>query len=188
MVRINPRSAQLPERLHSACDLANNLIACKARHLAGRYRWEDRDAKDIESDLWLATLKSWDKNPDHPNPEALTTVVVQRASISLLRHRHALRRNPNRRLPDFDPDTHAAPAVDRGLDLRLDIEHLSRQLSPAARSLVDDLRDDSMAGISRRTGVPRSTLYDRLGEVRKIFEPLADTSAPDRDVKGGDTL
>jgi DNA-directed RNA polymerase specialized sigma24 family protein len=187
MVRIDPRSTQLPERFHSACDLVNTLIARKAKQLAGRYRWGDRDAEDIESDLWLAILRSWDQNPEHPNPEALTTVVVQRACISMLRRRRSQRRDPDRRISEFEYDTLAAPDRDGDTDLRLDVAELSMGLTPAARALVEDLREDTMAGISRRTGTPRSTLYGRLEEIRENFKTLADTLSPDRDVKGGDT-
>lgn len=143
---------------------------------------------DLTQSLWLETLTAWDRyGAVHPCPEAFVRVVIERRAKSIVRDKFAQRRDPRRQHADFEPDAHAAEPVDRDLDLRLDVEHLFDRLTPAARLVADGLRVDTMAGISRRTGIPRSTLYGRLGKIREIFQPLSDTSNPDRDVKGGDT-
>ena len=55
-------------------------------------------------------------------------------------------------------------------DLRLDISEFKNSLSPSFRELADALGQETILEISRRTGLPRSTLYGYLEVLRRAAE------------------
>jgi hypothetical protein len=55
-------------------------------------------------------------------------------------------------------------------DLRMDLAEFLATLPPLLRDLAEALGSETILNISRRTGVPRSTIYDRLAQMRELAE------------------
>lgn len=58
----------------------------------------------------------------------------------------------------------------RRSDLRIDTAEFKATLPPKLRELADALERETILNISRRTGVPRSTIYDHVDRLRKLAE------------------
>jgi RNA polymerase sigma factor (sigma-70 family) len=72
-------------------------------------------------------------------------------------------------LPDDMPDWQTEEAADRAL-LKERIDRVIAMLSPRQQRLIEMLHSDaSMARISRTLAIPRTTLYDELARIRKVF-------------------
>jgi RNA polymerase sigma-70 factor (ECF subfamily) len=52
------------------------------------------------------------------------------------------------------------------MDLAVFLKTLTRE----QRELAESLGSETTLDISRRTGVPRSTIYDRVSQIRKLAE------------------
>jgi RNA polymerase sigma-70 factor (ECF subfamily) len=55
-------------------------------------------------------------------------------------------------------------------DLKSDVAAFLSTLPPMLRDLADELTTATILDVSRQTGVPRSTLYDRARELRRLAE------------------
>ena len=55
-------------------------------------------------------------------------------------------------------------------DLSIDLRRAVTSLPPELRDLCERLQTMNVTEISRATGIPRGTLYDRIKELRNLFE------------------
>jgi len=171
------------------------LVRRKARQLIGRAGFTKSDREDIEQEFWLKLVKhlsSFDPRQGHRH--AFVTTVVERCAATLLRNKTAEKRD-HRRVRSLNvviaDDEHEGPVElgdtvsRRELDARLghaprdehdlaqlalDIASVIASLSPEMRELAERLKTDSVSQIARDLGVPRTTLNDRVRELRRRFE------------------
>jgi RNA polymerase sigma-70 factor, ECF subfamily len=149
------------------------MIAAKARRLVGQYGLRSQDRPDIEQDLaarFAARLEDYD--PTRGTLVAFAAMVIGQAAANLLRERRAGKRTPPRRSPvaaDDALDPTAGPTA-RRRDLELDVAAVLARLPAEARDLARALMAASVSEVSRETGIPRTTLYGRLDELRSAFD------------------
>ena len=169
------------------------LIRRKARQVVRRAGFSRSDRDDIEQELRLKLVKdlaSYD--PDQGHRHAFVVTVVERCVANLLRNRAAEKRGCrctcsldvviedgeegptelgetigdrqyNARRVRWPRDAHEL------IELTADIEKVLADLPPELRELAEALKSESISAIARRTSTPRTTLYQRVRQLRRRF-------------------
>lgn len=177
---------------------AVQLIKNKAWQLVGRYGFTKADREDIEQDLTVRLLRRLPLfNPARSSLHTFMDRVVERAAAHLIEYQEAPMRDYrrtvcslNERIEDddaeenergdlVDQDTYRAqigepvvPMAD-SVALAVDLERLVAEARPDLRDLWHRITaGQTIAAISRETGIPRGTLYERMKELRKLAERI----------------
>ncbi len=169
-------------------------VRAKARRLVGKQGISEEEAQDIEQELLLHLhehLKDFDatRSPQ----DAFVSLLIRSRLLRILRDRRADKRRPGRTASlealfpgEDEPAGKRAATLDqqvqatrRGypgesaqeqLERALDVSQVVAGLSPELRTLAGLLRTQSIAEAARTLGVPRTTLHDRVRELRRHFE------------------
>ena len=170
------------------------IIKKKVRQIIGRAGYTAQDQQDLEQELLarlLHSLKSFDPNQAHR--KCFVTAVVERDVASILRDKQAEKRDHRRidslqvliEVPDDGPTELAGTIGEREYNARRgrhprsedDLAQLTSDLAEVVASLPHELRDlaerlktRSIKAVARETGVPRTTIQDRVRRLRKRFE------------------
>lgn len=170
------------------------IIRRKVRQLIGCHGFRPQDREQLEQELiarLLNGLQSYDSRQGHRN--AFVTTVVERSVATIVRDKRAEKRDHRRvsslnvmvALSDDSRAELAAtigqPAYDarRGResrsdteqsDLSSDIAEVISGLPPDLQHLAEQLKHKSISQIAREMGIPRTTLRDRVLELRERFE------------------
>ena len=201
-------------------EFAIKLIRYKARRLVERPGFSRDELPDIEQALHLDLLQRLPRyDPARAGVRTFTTRVVNHQVLTLIEARLAGVRDFRKEDGSFDErggecgnGENGPPAAwggsylrsriqdtvesERQQALRIDVEGSLAELPEQDRSLCERLKTSSVSEISRDTGVPRGTIYERVGKIRSRFEKAglaayltsADTSTPvpvSRDRAGG---
>jgi RNA polymerase sigma factor (sigma-70 family) len=179
---------------HEHDPLIQQLIRRKARRLNGRARLGPEDIEDITQDFraeLLQKLSAFD--PSKGSMSAFIHMLIDRFFNKWLRHRFAQRRTPQRVvslevLVRNDAGmwielgkTIADGVHDRRLglrprsdqeraDLRNDVDEVLQGLDPELHAVADQLKDRSVAAAARELGIPRTTLHERIGKLRRLCD------------------
>lgn len=171
-----------------------DLIRRKARQLVGRSGFTQSDCSDIEQELRLHVIlrsDSFDSRRAHWAP--FVTAMVDRLVADILRRMRSQKRGHGRVCSLNDPigvdnDCVVERAdlvaehertVHRGsvslsghelATLKADMCDTIATLSPELRWLAEAMKTDTVTEIARRSGVPRTTLNDRIRKIRRRFE------------------
>ena len=177
---------------------AENLIRHKARQLVGTYGFTESDRDDLEQELRIDLLRRRGKyNPAKAKLSTFTDRVVAHCIATIIEARKAAKRdyrecdcslNDPITFEDGDEgelgDTVAcetylrrpSPASDAQLnrrDMAIDVTALIARLSHEQQRLCSLLQEHTVLEISAICQIPRGTLYDRIKEIRIIFEDAA---------------
>ena len=169
------------------------LIRKKARSLIGKYGFTNSDKEDIEQELWLHLLRRQDcYDPARSRVTTFIARVVENRIRTLIEHQRAGKRScdtpvdslDDRVSPDIEMDRHEV--VDQETYLRAtgqisqplaELRELALDVDRAISSLPPDLRDIALllmqytiTEVSRRTGIPRTTINDKRDQIRRAFE------------------
>ncbi len=184
-----------PEQLSFDQD-SQSVIRHKARRLIGQCGFTTDDREDLCQELTLELLiklPRYDFNK--ASRQTFATVVVDRKSSSIRRHRRRHKRNWTRVVCSLDDPiqdgegnvvsrgetisqddydrrmgVHDRPEIDR-LDMRIDVSIALDGLSPELRCIAECLKTCSIAEAARELGIPRSTLYEiGIAKLRREFE------------------
>ena len=177
-------------------DYAVQLIKHRARQLVGRAGYTEDDRPDIEGDLTLDLLRRLPKfDPSRASFHTFVDRVVEHGVARLIERRKAPMRDYRREVASLndrieddegeriergdlvDQDTYlesmgqpAMPLADH-VALRVDLDRVLATLPPELRDLWERRAEgQSITDISRETGIPRGTLYERMKELRKLVE------------------
>ena len=177
-------------------EYAVQLIKYKARQLVGRAGYSEDDRPDIEGDLTLDLLRRLPKfDPSRASRNTFIARVVEHGVARLIERREAPMRDVRRctaslndRIEDdegksvergdlIDQDTYlesigqpTMPLADQ-VTQRVDLERVRATLTPEMRELWERRADgQTFTEISRETGIPRGTLYERMKQLRKLVE------------------
>ena len=176
-------------------DYAVRIIKHKARKLIGCKGFSKSDREDLEQELvydLLCRLPKFDSEKAQLN--TFIVRVVENRIATIIEERQAGKRDWrlcttsfNDRLDQGDNKTVELQEVydmDEYLrqtgrfsrnkfehvQLRIDLGNAIEALPPELRSLCNRLQTESVTEISRNTGIPRGTLYDRIKKLRVLFE------------------
>ena len=152
------------------------LVQKKAGSLIGKARLTRQDQGDIEQDLAVhiaAPLERYD--PSRSPVEAYVRLLLDSAGDNILRQALATKRYCSRpHIPLHDWDEGLDPARARrscrdrqACEDRLDVEAILAGLDPADRELFRAVATTSVAEVARSRGVPRSTIQDRMGRLKR---------------------
>lgn len=144
-----------------------------AWQLAASQPFPSQDFADCEQDLWLRLFEAWPSfDPVRGSEKRFARVVLLRAARAIERYRRTRKSRISEvsrsgtGLPESVQDPQSGCL---NIDSQIDFEILAESLSPALRSLIDQLASQTLAAIARDRGVPRSTLQRRVGELRRHF-------------------
>jgi RNA polymerase sigma factor (sigma-70 family) len=169
------------------------IIASKARCLIGRHGFRYGDYDDLVQQFTLEWLRY---RPTHdPGRSSLSTYatrVIENAVAGLLRRRHAAKRDPGGRVLSWETvaETMSRTRIEEGVytskdepvyarrgeasrgprDLQMDLDAFLPSLPERLRRLCAGLKSMTVSEYARRTGTPRSTVYEAIHELRRRFE------------------
>lgn len=176
-----------PEAL---CEIARPLIQAKAKRLVMTAGFGPEDQDDIEQEAVVRLLDRYAAHKSCRLPVlAFINRVLSQSISNQIRSRFAKRRDPRSIHSLDDSETGTSSLADRiserHLDARLgrqprsvqeyvemgiDVEESLAELSSEQRELCDALKIDSIAELSRQLRIPRTTLSDKVRDVRLALE------------------
>ena len=171
-----------------------NLIRRKARQLVGRAGWTAQDVPDLEQEIWCSLLKCL-KGVDRGKEDmsAFIATVVKHTIVNMLKARNVAKRDWRKEsvsLDDFLEDTKGniferwhildQAGIQNDMtdyrseeelsNLRIDMSLAMKSLPESLRRLAQTLEKHTVLELSRRSGIPRSTIYDAIQKIRKHLE------------------
>ena len=165
-----------------ALEVVGPLIRAKARRLARCPCFYGDDLEDIEQDLRFAAVKGLaGYRKDRGLSAHLLSRVIRNEAATLARNRNAMKRMPAAARVSLDSVT--GDQVDKTLgdqihrrspaeqmDLVLDLETAVASLPIPQQDLCARLERQTIAEISRETGMARSTVSGHVRKLRQRFE------------------
>ena len=176
-------------------EYAVRIIKHKARQLIGSRGFAESDRDDLEQEMMLDLLHrlpKYDSNKAQRNT-FVARIVEHKVSI-IIEERSAGKRDWRlctasmndkldfgesgsvERLEVYDMDEYlrqtgqlSRPSSER-MELSIDLRSTISSLPPELSDLCERLQTMNVSEISRDTGIPRGTLYDRIKELRSLFE------------------
>lgn len=168
------------------------FIAVRAKRLVehGRFRAEELDDLIQEMTLaWLRHRASFD--PLRAELRAFANRVTRNCITRLVRHRNRVKRGQGDRILSLDrplrgkrddmptlgemitddniPTRPSTAHQEELRDLELDVATVMATLPASLRELCEMLQLYSVNELARRSGVPRSTIYDSINKLRRHF-------------------
>jgi RNA polymerase sigma-70 factor (ECF subfamily) len=165
------------------------LVRDHARRIVRSARLPGHEVEDLQQELHLhAWVQAGKFDPERGAWTTYTKTVIERKAASLLHQARAECRSRLREafsIDDTDPGSNwsnlervdakrAKDAVPRRAstieDLGIDVRRVVARLGRKDRVLAHALMVERVAEVAARTGIPRSTLYGRIGRIRREFE------------------
>jgi RNA polymerase sigma-70 factor, ECF subfamily len=171
------------------------IIKHKARQLIGSGGFAESDRDDLEQEMMLDLLlrcPKYDSNKAQRN--TFVAHIVGHKAVSIIKERTVGKRDwrlctaslNDRRITDDGENTERLESYDMDeylrqtgqlsrspserLELLIELRSIIASLPPELRDLCERLQAMSVSELSRDTGIPRGTLYDRIKELRILFE------------------
>jgi len=176
-------------------EYAVRIIKHKARQLIGSAGFTESDREDLEQEMMLDLLRRLPKyDSGRAQRNTFIARVVEHRIATIIEERVAGKRDWRlctasmndrfdlgeggsiERLEVYDMDEYLrqtgrlSRSSSERLHLLIDLGLAIASLPPELRNLCERLKTESVTEISRDTGVPRGTLYDRIKELRNLFE------------------
>ena len=172
---------------------AAELIRCKACQLVGKAGLTARDVDDLIQELTAELLECLPKfDPQRASLKTYVSCVVGRKAYRIIRGRTAEMRDPRRESCSLN-QVNAGVAPEAGVhgvtqeehdrrtgrcnrsakeqaQLALDVESVLAKLPERLRRLCEALKTSSITEAAQRLGIPRSTVYGHIREVREVFD------------------
>lgn len=170
-----------------------SFIRSRARKLIGKAGFRPSDLYDLIQEFALDLVQRRPRyDPRKGTWEAFVIVVCENRAASLLAHRRAAMRTPEReerslncapsqgRCPESLSDVSEAQHRQRtgqrfwtheeAVDFQLDVAQALNPLPPEARTLCQGLMAGSISEVARQRGVSRQSLYRQVAPIRRQFE------------------
>ncbi len=155
---------------------AEKTIAIIIARLSRAGSLAESEEEDFGADLMYELLRAWPGfDSRRGSAGAFITQVLKTRAISLLRKRARIARRPViplelplQDIPSVSDDP--LPGVDLKDKMAVELDRVCEELDPASFHIVRILsRSESVAAAARALGMPRSSLRDRLAELKKLF-------------------
>ena len=172
----------------------HGIVRRKVRQLIGSYGFEEQDRESLEQELLLRILQGmrrYDQSQAHRN--AFVTTIVERSVATLIRDKCAGKRDHRRvgsiyslvKCADggqteiaetlgqesYDARRGRAPrGAETLFELTNDVQNCLTKLPRELRELAESLKQKSVSQIAREMGIPRTTLRERVRQLRERFE------------------
>ena len=173
-----------PANVMSIDDYALRHIRHRARQLARTEGFTAQDIEDIQQDLIMDLLERLSKfDATKATCNMFVTSIIDRKVAAFIRDRNCKKRNPRREECSLNEciddgeggsieriQTIAANSNQETTDLALDVEAVINRLSDDLRRLCELLKTNSITDTARAMGVPRTTLYTYIRQLRKVFK------------------
>jgi hypothetical protein len=164
---------------HSLDSGVLRFIHWRARQLAGKYGFRHDEVEDIEQELHLAWLRSWNCfDPTRGKPHTFTRLVVDSRVAALVESQTAQCRDYRLCRSLEEPSASADctfPQAQRtqfeeNLRRRVDIQRAVTKLPPSLGRVCRLLMTiDDAALVAAAAGISRATLYRRIEQIRQRF-------------------
>ena len=152
----------------------------KARELAGKYGF---DGEDLAQEFALHLLCQWPLyDPSKAKPTTFIQNVVDTKVTELIRNRCRQRRDFRRE----QSLSQAANELDHGkldgvrgqpevsdqslVELRSDCDDIFERLTAELREIAELLKENTPEAVAHQLGIPRTTIWRRMDELREHFE------------------
>lgn len=195
-----------PHPFRELPEYAAKIIHSKAKKLVGCYGFTASDREDIGQELAMflwSRLRHFDARKGKLKP--FIDHQIKKGIATLIEHRLSGKRDYRREgaslcgpIRDGDGDevqrinlvdeTEGARRLGivrqrpcRRADMAMDVNALLGRLRPELRDLGEQLLGMTITEISRETGTPRGTLYERRRELRRVFEDARLTEYLEKD-------
>jgi len=171
---------------------AQKLFRHTAYRLKRRTEFANEDVEDIEQDFCVKVECTLDSLDASRNWRGLIARLIKHYARNQLRNRNAQKRagrptsihvpvpcegdGPTELSQTISQDEHNARhgPVSRSdqefVDLRLDVREFIERLPPDEAALAEQLMSQTIAEITRETGVPRGAINRDISRLRKRFE------------------
>lgn len=176
-------------------EYAVQIIKYKARQLIGSAGFTESDREDLEQEMMLELLRRLPKyDSSKAQRNTFITRIVEHRVSTIIEERVAGKQDwrlctesMNDRLDlgedgtverqeiyDMDEYLRQSGRLSRTsterLELSIDLGCVIASLPPELRVLCERLKTDSVSEISRDTGIPRGTLYDRIKKLQILLK------------------
>ena len=171
------------------------LIKQKSAQLVQHEGFTEADREDIEQDLAVAILLQRSKfDPERSKFETFVARVIDSAIAKMIKARKVAKRgyrrcsrSLNEPVPNgrggfvelgqvLDQDARLGRNGSRSeqelCDLRMDVAQALDALSPRLRRVCELLKEKTPRELAKEDGIPLSTTYDAIREIRAHFERL----------------
>jgi RNA polymerase sigma factor (sigma-70 family) len=179
---------------HEHDPLIQQIIRKKARRLTGCARLSPEDIDDLTQDFRAELLqKIATYDPDRGSMPAFIRMLIDRFFAKWLRHRFADMRNPRRVVSlnmlvrnDEGLWIELGKTIAQGVhnkrhgrrvrsdqehaDLRNDVDGVIQGLAHELRAVADQLMGKPIAAAARELGIPRTTLHQRVRQLRQNYD------------------
>jgi RNA polymerase sigma-70 factor (ECF subfamily) len=174
---------------------AVRLIKNKARQLIGLAGFTESDREDIEQEMLLDLLRRLPKfDPRRAQRSTFIARIIEHKIATLIEAQEAAVRDYRKRAfslneemkdgdgatvergDTFDQDCYlrrtdqVSNSTCLAHDLSIDLRVFLAALPPELRTLCEQLAGESVADLVRRTGTPRSTIYESIKKLRRLLE------------------
>lgn len=155
------------------------LIRCKTGQILRQTRLPRAERADVEQALTLALLQRLSKfDAAAGERDAFVRMVLRQATINVLRHYRAAKRSADvvsleaflRTETDEPLEPAAPPAAVEYADATIDVAAALAALPAELLAIAEELLRCSRAEAARNLGLARSTLNERVREIRAAFE------------------
>jgi RNA polymerase sigma-70 factor, ECF subfamily len=171
------------------------IIRYKARQLVGSTGFNESDIEDLEQEMMLEVFF---RLPKYDSKKAKLSTFISRILehriSTIIEERNALKRDLRlcklslndevrlkeggtvKRIDGYDIEEYIkrtgrlSRSLEEKLDISIDLKSLIASLPQDLRTLCERLKTKNVTEISRDTGIPRSTLYERINKLRKLLE------------------
>ena len=171
------------------------IIRYKARQLVGSTGFNESDIEDLEQEMMFEVFF---RLPKYDSKKAKLSTFINRILehriATMIKERKALKRDWRlcklslndevrlkeggtvKRIDGYDIEEYLkrtgrlSRSFEEKLDISIDLKILIASLPPDLRILCEGLMTKNVTEISRDTGIPRGTLYDRIKKLRKLLE------------------
>lgn len=154
-------------------------VRYRARKLSRHALMRGVEIEDIEQDLMLDLLsRKASYDPERAQWSTFVDRVLSNKCATLISAELAKKRGGGRGCLSLDgllPEPIDEASLDpASVEIRIDLDRQVADLPPSLTGLLCGLGKNTMTEIARATGVPKTTLYDRLADLRARLQPLHD--------------